>query len=167
MPPVANGRRTRRVIPPAPAEADAVPVITEVPPALAAKPRAKSASQLRRVQEATADPKRRVPRAKRAAETADETISVPLAGKPFLLNETIGIMPLMQWAAALDVVDVKSVPQLASFYRLLKALVHEENWEAFCEHATEAKCSDQDLLDFYSASIEAMSARPTKEPAAS
>lgn len=165
MPPTG---RTRRVAPSAAPEAEPVPVITDVPPALAArKPRAKSAAELRRVQEATADPKKRVPRAKRATEVADGVLRVPLAGKSFRLNETIGIMPLMEWAAALDVVDVKSVPQLASFYRLLKSLVHDEDWDAFREHATVSKCSDQDLLDYYSAAIEAMSARPTQAPAAS
>ncbi len=166
MPPAANGRRTRRVAPvAAPVNEAPLPAQDEIAPVTRRK-RA-SASEARRVQAATSEDKVRVPHKKRAVETDKGDIKAPLAGKYFKLTESIGLMPLMEWAASLDQVDVRNAAQLSSFYRLLRALVHPDDWDAFRQHATEEKSTDEELLAFYTAAIEAMAARPTREPATS
>ena len=50
---------------------------------------------------------------------------------------------------------------------LLQAIVLPEDWDAFKEHATEKRCLDIELYEFQNAAIEAMVARPTREPATS
>lgn len=160
MPP----RRTRQVAPvPLPDSTEAVQ--DDVPEALAAPVRRKAAA--RRVQAAMSDEKVRIPPGKRAVEVADGELRAPLAGRYFKVAESIGLMPLMEWAAALDTVDVRNVTELASRFRMLKAIVHPDEWDDFRKHATEAKSNGDDLMDFQNAAIEAMAARPTGEPAAS
>jgi hypothetical protein len=136
-----------------------------VPAAFAASTPAKRAA--RRVQAATADPKVRIPEGERAAEIADGVLTAPIAGRSFRLSETIGLMPLMEWAAASDEVDVSNAGTLITFYRLLKDLVHEDDWAAFRSYTREQKCDDNELLAFQNAAMEALAARPTAAPAAS
>jgi hypothetical protein len=157
---------TVKLVPDVEAPEQAVPqdVIPEAFAAPARKPRAKR--QVRQLQSAATDPKVRLPQDKRAKEAKDGPVA-QLAGEYFGLTETIGIMPLMEWAASVDAVDVRNVVQLASFYRLLKAIVIPEDWDRFKQHATDCKCTDEDLYAFQGAAIEAMSARPTKAPVAS
>jgi hypothetical protein len=159
-------RRTRQVAPvPLPNDSEAVQdTVPEVPAALQ---RRKPARAARRVQAATAEEKVRLPADERAVEVADGELRVPVAGRYFRVVESIGIMPLMEWASALDSIDVRNVAELASRFRLLKALVHPEDWDEFRAYTTEAKSSGDDLLAFQNAAVEAMAARPTEEPAAS
>lgn len=147
-----------------------LPGTDEVPEAFAAPAsRARSASQVRRVQEAAADAKTRLPKDQRAAERADGHIYAPIAGKQFRLSpDGIGLMPLMEWAAAQDgELDIANNAVLVSFYRVLKDLVHPDDWQAFRVHTRDERCNDEDFLNFQNAAIEALAARPTAEPAAS
>jgi hypothetical protein len=162
--PASPQRRTRRV---APAEsADAVP--GEVLGTVDAPVRKRrSSAQLRSVQSAVSDPKVRLPEDKRATESAGGKLTAAIKGKRFRLSESIGLMPLMQWAAANDEVDPGNLAQLASFYRVLKDLVHPEAWQEFCSYTTETKCGDTDFVAFQSAAVEAIAARPTGAPATS
>lgn len=145
MPP----RRTRTVVP---ADSD---VLGEAP--------RRSASQARRIQTATVDAKVRLPRDKRAVDTADG-LSAPIAGRHFRLSESIGLMPLMLWAAAQDEIDTSNVSQLSSFYRVLQDLVHPGDWPEFVAHTCERKCNDTDFAAFQNAAMEAIAARPTEAP---
>lgn len=145
--PASPQRRTRRVAPATPGD--------------------KPASQLRRVQSATAAPEVRLTEDERATEAADGSLYAPIAGKRFRLADSMGLMPLMQWAASQEGVDTGNVAQLVSFYKVLKDLVHPDDWQAFCDHTCEAKCGDAEFSAFQSAAMEAISARPTGEPATS
>lgn len=160
--PASPQRRTRRV---APAETDeAVLGEARVTPVRDGR---KSASQLRRVQSATAEAKMRLPDDERAVEVSEGVLAAPVAGKMFRLQDTIGLMPLMEWAAATDEVDVGNQAQLVGLYRLLKDLVDPEEWNEFRAFTREGKCDDEDFIKFVNAAIEAIAARPTGEPASS
>jgi hypothetical protein len=169
--PASPQRRTRRI---APVEDVEAPVLSdpEVPEALAAPRRGRprknaSASQLRRVQAATTDEKVRLPAGKRAAEIADGELAAPIAGRMFRLSDSIGLMPLMEWAASRDEVDTTNTGALLSFYRILQDLVHPDDWQEFRAHTRENKCIDEEFIAFQAAALEALAARPTREPAAS
>lgn len=156
--PASPQRRTRRV---APAETD------EVLGEAKATPVRKSASQLRRVQAATAEPKVRLPDGERGVEVDEGVLAAPIAGKMFRLQDSIGLMPLMEWAAATDEVDAGNQAQLAGLYRLLKDLVDPEEWNEFRAFTREGKTGDEDFIKFVNAAIEVIAARPTGEPASS
>jgi hypothetical protein len=164
--PASPQRRTRRTAPvedvtPADELGEALGVFNPVPA------RRRSASQARRLQAATADPKVRLPEGERAAEAADGTLSVELAGKSFRLSDSIGVMPLMEWAASREEADPQDAGQLLSIYRILQDLVDPEDWLAFKQHAREAKCGFTEVFAFQNAAMEALTARPTGEPASS
>jgi hypothetical protein len=158
MPP----RRTRTV---APRPVDDVPLDGEEN----VKPdgRTRAARQVRRVQAATADDKVRLPAGERAVEVADGVITAELSGRSFRLAESIGLMPLMEWAAAQDDIDTRNSVALLGFYRVLQDLVHEDDWPDFRKHAREQKSTDKELVAFQNAAVEALAARPTEEPEAS
>lgn len=153
MPP----RRTRTVLPVEDDYLDEAPAHDERRPA----------AQARRVQAATADPKVRLPRGERAAESANGELSAAIAGRHFRLADSIGLMPLMEWAAAQDEVDTRNASQLLGFYRVLQDLVHPAEWQAFKAFTREHKCDDTDFAAFQNAAMEALAARPTEAPEAS
>lgn len=163
MPPTAT-RRARTVRPAedvSPVEEMAAVFGIEKPPAVRKR-------QARRVQAATADPKVRLPENERAVEVADgELLAAPLAGHYFRLQESIGLMPLMEWAAATVEVDPDNQVQLAGLFNLLKDLVDPEDWTEFRKVSREAKCNDEDFVKFVNAAMEAIAARPTGAPATS
>jgi len=156
--PASPQRRTRRV---APAGTDEVPGEAQVTLVR------KSAAQLRRVQAATAEPKVRLPDSERGVEVGEGVLAAPIAGKMFRLQDSIGLMPLMEWAAATDEVDAGNQAQLAGLYRLLKDLVDPEEWNEFRAFTREGKTGDEDFIKFVNAAIEVIAARPTGEPASS
>jgi hypothetical protein len=128
--------------------------------------RATSTSQLRRAQSAVGDPKVRLAADKRAVEAADG-LHVAIAGKTFPIQDSIGMMPLMEWAAASAEVDIDNKGQLVGMFRILKDVVATEKWDEFRQYTTEKKCTPDDFVLFLNAAIEAIAARPTAEPAAS
>ena len=158
--PAAPQRRTRRIAPVAQSD-EAKELLGGAPAALRSK------SQARRVQSAVTDPKLRVPAGQRGTEDEDGEIRVPIAGKYFRLADSIGLMALMEFAVAADDIDATSGVQLVAMFRLLKSVVHEDDFAAFCAHTREAKCDDEDFVNFQNAALEALAARPTEEPAAS
>jgi hypothetical protein len=142
--------------------AEAVPLEgVALPPALRSK------SQVRRLQAATADPKASLPARKRAVEPADGELAAPIAGRYFRLSTAIGLMPLMEWAAATDDLDMSNGAQVLALYRLLRDIVDPADWAAFRSFTTEKKCDAKAFVDFQNAALEAIAARPTPEPAAS
>jgi hypothetical protein len=159
--PASPQRRTRRVAPAAAEELDEL--VQEVPAPL----RSKSAAQLRRVQAATAEEKVRLPADERAVEIAEGVLTAPISGKLFRLQESVGLMPLMEWAAATEEVDTGNQAQLAGLFFLLKDVVDPEDWSEFRKYTREEKCNDEDFVKFVNAAIEAIAARPTGEPATS
>lgn len=158
--------RSKRAVRPVEDVTEELPFEDEAPEAVPEAFAAKSRSQVRRVQAATADPKVKLPAGERAVD-AEDGLRAPLAGEYFRIADSIGLLPLMEWAAGLDQVNIMNSGQLAGWYRLLKAIVHPDDWDAFRRHATEQMCNDEALLAFQNAAIEAMTARPTVAPASS
>jgi hypothetical protein len=155
MPP----RRTRQIAPAAETVQDEVPAAFTAP--VTAAPRK---TQARRVQSATANPKVRLPKEKRAVENVNGDLKAEIAGRYFRLAESIGLMPLMEWAAAQDEVDVRDANQLLSFYRILQDVVHPDDWQEFKAFTRKEKCTDAQFVAFQNAAMEAIAARPTAAP---
>jgi hypothetical protein len=124
----------------------------------AAKTAEKDATEL---QLATSDPNARVSKTARAGKDKDGHLTVPFKGKDFRLAEDVGIMPLMEWAAASDV-DVNSPAGLRAVFYVLQDAVHADSWAGFRSHARETKAKAEDVLDFANAALEALAGRPTE-----
>lgn len=100
--------------------------------------------------------------ARTAKETRAKAHTVPLREKEFRLAEDVGIMPLMEWAAASDV-DVASADGLRAVFYVLKDIVHPDEWAEFRKFTRENKASADELLDFANAGLEVLAGRPTEE----
>lgn len=132
-----------------------------MPPRKARVPADAAQVAARRVQSASTDVKARLPRGKSAVDTGDG-LCAPFAGRQFRLSETIGLMPLMMWAASAEDVDKTSMTQLTALYRVLQDLVHPDDWAEFQAHACAVKAGDEDFSAFQNAATEAITARPTE-----
>lgn len=118
-----------------------------------------------RTQLKTADQSARVGKTARAKDnlsTEGGFLTIPLGEKEFRLSEDVGIMPLMEWAAASDV-DVASADGLRAVFYVLQDIVHEEEWAEFRRYARDHKFGAEKLLDFANAGLEALAGRPTEE----
>lgn len=122
-----------------------------------------------RSQLSTADSHARVAKEVRAKDNPTEEggfLTVPLREEEFRLADDVGIMPLMEWAAASDV-DVSSADGLRAVYYVIKDAVHEDDWAKFRKYAREEKVGAEELLDFANAALEALAGRPTVESSGS
>jgi hypothetical protein len=97
-------------------------------------------------------------------ETGTETETE--VSEDFLLAEDVGIMPLMEWAAASDV-DVNSAAGLRAVYYVLQDVVAKGEWAKFRKFSRENKVGAEELLDFANSSMEVLAGRPTGESAGS
>jgi|HubBroStandDraft_3_1064219.scaffolds.fasta_scaffold115240_2 hypothetical protein len=117
----------------------------------------------------TADQSARVAKDARAKAKGTK-LTVPLVHKDkagnevarqeFSLSEDVGIMPLMEWAAASDR-DVASADGLRAVFYVLEDAVHEDEWAEFRKWARENKVDAGELLDFANSALEALAGRPT------
>lgn len=116
----------------------------------------------------TADQSARVGKGTRANSdpASKQVITVPLRDREFSLADDVGIMPLMEWAAASDV-DVASADGLRAVYYVLQDTVDAEEWAEFRKYAREHKVDAEELLDFCNSALEALAGRPTEEPSGS
>lgn len=119
-----------------------------------------------RSQMRTADQTARVGKDTRASEGKGGTLTAPLRKREFRLAENVGIMPLMEWAAASDR-DVASADGLRAVFYVLEDAVHEDDWAEFRKFAREEKVSASELLDFANAALEALAGRPTEDASGS
>jgi hypothetical protein len=108
----------------------------------------------------TADQAARVAKDDRAEDKGD-AVTVALEGQEFTLAQDVGIMPLMEWAAASDV-DVASASGLRAVYYVLQDVVDADEWAEFRRYAREKKISAEKLLDFANSALEALAGRPTE-----
>lgn len=123
-------------------------------------------SQAASTQLKTADQSARVPRDKRAKAAPGGDLVIKLRDKEFRLAEDVGLMPLMEWAAAADV-DVASADGLRAVFYVLKDAVHPDEWAEFRKYSRDEKVQAEELLDFANAALEALAGRPTEEPSGS
>ncbi len=114
----------------------------------------------------TADQAARVPKGERVDAEHSGDLVVTLRDREFRLAQEVGIMPLMEWAAASDV-DVASADGLRAVFYVLKDAVHEDDWAEFRKFTRDEKVAAEELLDFANAALEALAGRPTGEPAGS
>jgi hypothetical protein len=92
----------------------------------------------------------------------NETGETETRWQEFRLAEDVGIMPLMEWAAASDR-DVASADGLRAVFYVLQDAVHEEDWAEFRKFTREHKIDAITLLEFANAALEALAGRPTEE----
>jgi hypothetical protein len=122
------------------------------------------------------------------AQASDEGVDpdshIEFMGKRFRLAESVGLMPLMQFSmAAKRGVDTDDLDGLAAMYVVIRDCIYrpvltddagqpridestgeflcdETEWDAFQHHAINVKAEGEDLNDFLSAAVQAISARP-------
>lgn len=118
----------------------------------------------------------------------DDTNSVELKGRRFLLAESIGLMPLMKFAhIAKSGLTSDDMEGLSAMYTLLRCCIDRTHvqavdpetgepqvdpegspvwegpsqWELFEDHATETSADGEDLTTVIQQAVQAISARPT------
>lgn len=99
------------------------------------------------------------------AATPDVVTPAPVLtfqGRQFRAADKFGLMPLLKFAhVAKKGMDSADMEALAVVYDVLAQAIHPEDWDAFCDHATEVRAETDDLLEVVSQAIEVMTARPT------
>lgn len=102
-----------------------------------------------------------------------DTTAVEVAARPFLTFEgrdfavadRFGLMPLLRFAHhAKQGMDTADIESLSAIYDVLAQAIAEDEWEAFCDHATATRADADQLLAVVRQAIEVMSARPTVRP---
>lgn len=121
----------------------------------------------------------------------DDSNSVELKGRRFLLAESIGLMPLMKFAmVAKSGAQSDDMEGLAAMYTLLRCCIDRSRvqavdpetgdpqfdgdgdpvwegpsqWELFEDHATETAADGEDLTKVINQAVQVISARPTVRP---
>jgi hypothetical protein len=90
---------------------------------------------------------------------------ITFEGRPYRIAERYALMPLLQFAhIARAGATTDDMEALAVVYNVLRAAVHPDDWDAFCEHATDAGASMEDLMPVVTEAVQAMTARPTVRP---
>lgn len=110
----------------------------------------------------TADQDARVGKDARAKVGRESQLTAPLRKREFRLAEDVGIMPLMEWAAASDR-DVASADGLRAVFYVLQDAVHEDDWAEFRKFSRDEKVDAAELLEFANAALEALAGRPTED----
>jgi hypothetical protein len=98
-------------------------------------------------------------------EGATVSDRVEMMGRFYRVGEKIGLMPLMRFAhAARKGAEATDMDGLAAIYDMLHDCVHPDDWNRFCDDATELAADGDDLLPVISQTIEILTARPTRRP---
>lgn len=85
------------------------------------------------------------------------------ARRTFRIAPSIGLMPLLRFAhAAKAGLDTDDLEGMAALYDMISDCVHPDDWPAFMSYATVAKSEDEELMEFVSAAMEVITARPRK-----
>lgn len=86
-------------------------------------------------------------------------------GREFRVAEKFGLMPLIRFGYfAKKGLDTDDPSALAAMYDLIRQTIVDDDWEAFADHATEVRASEEDLMDVVKQAIGVMSGRPTRRP---
>jgi hypothetical protein len=133
-----------------------------MPTPRASTPRRSGDTRAATAQLRTADQQARVGKDTRAKVGKEAQLTAPLRKREFRLAEDVGIMPLMEWAAASDR-DVASADGLRAVFYVLQDAVHEDDWAEFRKFAREEKVDASELLEFANSALEALAGRPTED----
>ena len=83
--------------------------------------------------------------------------------RTFRIAPSIGLMPLLRFAhAAKAGMDTDDLEGMAALYDMIADCVHPDDWVAFQAYATQTKAEDEELMEFVSAAMEVISARPRR-----
>lgn len=84
----------------------------------------------------------------------------------YKLADEVGIIPLMRWAAAADL-STDDSGAMGAMWAILQDLVDAQEFPAWVKHATRIKSDAEEVLDFVSVCMEAITGSPTERPASS
>lgn len=86
-------------------------------------------------------------------------------GRPFRVAEKFGLMPLIRFGylskKGLDTADESA---LAAMYEVIEQAIDPEEWDAFCDHATQTRADADELMTAVAQAIQVISSRPTVRP---
>lgn len=90
------------------------------------------------------------------------TESIPFHGADFHVAEKVGLMPLMRFAKLAKAgVDVETMEGLAAVYDLLEQCIHPDDWNRFCQHVTDLRLDNEELLELVPKVMSVLADRPT------
>ncbi len=85
--------------------------------------------------------------------------------REFHVADRYGMMPLLRFAhLATRGVGIQDAAGFAAMYDLIRMVIAEDEWDAFCAHATETRASEEDLFAVSRQAIAVITARPTSRP---
>lgn len=91
--------------------------------------------------------------------------TITFLGRDYAVADKLGLMPLIKFAyVANKGTEGSDMEGMAAMYTLLRSVIEDEQWPAFEEHATEARATDDDLMEAVQQAIGVMTARPTSRP---
>lgn len=91
---------------------------------------------------------------------------IQFEGESFELASKVGLMPMMRFAhLAQKGLDSNDMEGLAAIYDLLRAVIADDAWGRFQEHAVATRADGDDLLAVVSQAVATISERPTNRPA--
>lgn len=90
---------------------------------------------------------------------------ITFEGRPYRVADRYALMPLLRFAhiarAGATTDDMES---LDAVYGVLRAAIHRDDWDAFCDHSTQVSAELDELMPIVTQAIGVMTARPTKRP---
>lgn len=87
---------------------------------------------------------------------------LPFKGEEFAIADSIGLMPLMEFAFhANSGLDTSDMGALAAIYEMLQDCIHPDEWNRFRAHAKKTKADAEDLMSAVQDTVELLTARPT------
>jgi L-alanine-DL-glutamate epimerase-like enolase superfamily enzyme len=95
----------------------------------------------------------------------DNRLRVKLRNEEFLVDDELGTMAMLEWAAASDL-SIDDNAGLAAVHAMLEDVIHPDDWAEFRHYARTArpKISADELIKVINDAAELISGRPT-EPA--
>lgn len=94
-----------------------------------------------------------------------DRVTIELLGKQFEVADRVGLMPLLRFAhLAKRGATTEDVDALVTMYEILQSVIADADWDAFSEHATLQRATNEDILGCIKTAIETISSRPTPSP---
>ena len=97
-----------------------------------------------------------------------EPVTVEFMGEDFAIADRIGIMPIMLFAKASQAgTTTEEMAGLVAMYDLLEQYISEAHWPRFCQVASKARASSDEVFAVVGEVLAAQSGRPTSRPSGS
>jgi hypothetical protein len=86
-------------------------------------------------------------------------------GRVFRVAHSFGLMPLLRFAhMAKGGMNVDDMDALVAIYDVLRQAIHDDDWDAFQQYATDTRADADELLSMVKDAIGVMTQRPTVRP---